>query len=143
MELKKLYEISEKEHISVINFKMKNKAIIGQINNVCCIGLNYSKISNSREEKELLAEELGHYYYDAFYTASTDISTIEQKEYRANKWKCIALMSIKDFKTAFQQGLRNIFEIADYFNISPKTVEFAYNYYTENDLLKTNAIDSI
>lgn len=58
MELNKLYNIADKENISVINFKMKNKAIIGKINETYCIGLNYSKIDNSREEKELLAEEL-------------------------------------------------------------------------------------
>lgn len=58
MNLDKLYDIADRENISVINFKMKNKAIIGQINKRYCIGLNYSKISNSREEKEMLAEEL-------------------------------------------------------------------------------------
>lgn len=62
MELNKLYNIAEKENINVIDFKMKNKAIIGCINDSYCIGLNYSKIDNSREEKTILAEELGHYY---------------------------------------------------------------------------------
>lgn len=58
MNLDKLYDIADRENISVINFKMKNKAIIGQIDKRYCIGLNYSKIGNSREEKEILAEEL-------------------------------------------------------------------------------------
>ena len=62
MELSKLYNIAEKENINVIDFKMKNKAIIGCINDSYCIGLNYSKIHTSREEKTILAEELGHYY---------------------------------------------------------------------------------
>ena len=58
MELNRLYNIAEKENIDVINFKMKNKAIIGNINEEYCIGLNYSNIDNSSEEKTLLAEEL-------------------------------------------------------------------------------------
>jgi len=33
MEIDKLYDIAEKENIKVINFKMKNKAIIGQLYN--------------------------------------------------------------------------------------------------------------
>ena len=37
---------------------MKNKAIIGRIGNNYAIGLNYSLISNSNEEKTILAEEL-------------------------------------------------------------------------------------
>ena len=58
MELIKLYDIAEKENIDIIDFKMENKAIIGNINKKYCIGLNYSNISNSSEEKTLLAEEL-------------------------------------------------------------------------------------
>ncbi len=58
MELNKLYDIADKENISVIPFKMKNKAIIGKLDKRYCIGLNYSQINDSREEKEILAEEL-------------------------------------------------------------------------------------
>lgn len=58
MNLNKLYDIADRENVSVINFKMQNKAIIGQVGKDYCIGLNYSKIDTSREEKELLAEEL-------------------------------------------------------------------------------------
>lgn len=58
MEIDKLYDIAEKENIKVINFKMKNKAIIGQMYNSYCIGMNYSIIANSIEEKTIFAEEL-------------------------------------------------------------------------------------
>lgn len=58
MELKKLYDIAERENINIFNFKMKNKAIIGCINNNYAIGINYSIVSNSCEEKTILAEEL-------------------------------------------------------------------------------------
>ena len=67
MELNKLYDIAEKENIDVINFKMQNKAIIGCLDNNYTIGVNYSIIDNSSEEKTVLAEELGHYYCNAFY----------------------------------------------------------------------------
>lgn len=135
MELKKLYDIADKENITIIDFKMKNKAIIGKVDKKYCIGLNYQKIGDSREEKELLAEELGHYYYDAFYNSYSDISTIKQKEYRANKWKCTVLVSINELKEAFKKGLNSLYEIADYLNLSESTVQFAYNYYKENSYI--------
>lgn len=103
MELNKLYNIANKENISVIDFKMKNKAIIGKVNDNYCIGLNYSKINSFREEKELLAEELGHYYYDAFYNSYSNITTIQQKEYKANKWKCTVLVSVNELKQAIKK----------------------------------------
>lgn len=58
MELNKLYSIAAKENIPVISHRMKNKAIICEIDNSYYIGLNYECIDNSCEEKEVLAEEL-------------------------------------------------------------------------------------
>lgn len=57
MELNKLYSIADKENIAVINHRMENKAIICEIDKEYHIGLNYSKLDNSREEKEILAED--------------------------------------------------------------------------------------
>ncbi len=135
MELKKLYDIADKENITIIDFKMKNKAIIGKVDKKYCIGLNYSKIDNYCEEKELLAEELGHYYYNSFYNSYSNLSTINQKEYRANKWKCTVLVSINELKEAFEKGLCSLYEIANYLNLSESTVQFAYNYYKENQYI--------
>jgi hypothetical protein len=132
MDLNKLYDVAEKENIPVIDFRMKNKAIICKTNKRICIGLNYEKINSVTEEKELLAEELGHYYCNAFYNSNSDFSTISKKEYRANKWKCTVLVSANDLKEAFKKGLRNIYEVADYLSLSEDTVAFAYNYYKEN-----------
>lgn len=135
MELNKLYDIATRENISIEDFKMKNKAIIVRIDKEYYIGLNYSKIEGITEEKELLAEELGHYYCNAFYNSNSDFSTISKKEYRANKWKCTVLVSVNDFIDAFNKGLKNIYEIAEYLNLSEDTVAFAYNYYKENSYL--------
>ncbi len=76
--------------------------MVGLIKNIV-FGLNYSRIKTSCEEKELLAEELGHYYHNALYNANTDKLIIEQKEYRANKWKNTILITINDFKEAFNK----------------------------------------
>lgn len=135
MELNKLYDIATRENISIEDFKMKNKAIIERIDKEYYIGLNYSKIEGITEEKELLAEELGHYYCNSFYNSNSDFSTISKKEYRANKWKCTVLVSVNDFIDAFNKGLKNIYEIAEYLNLSEDTVAFAYNYYKENSYL--------
>jgi len=135
MELEKLYDIADKENISVNDFKMKNKAIICRVNKEYHIGMNYSKINDSKEEKDLLAEELGHYYCNSFYNVNSDFSTISKKEYRANKWKSTVLVSVNDFKEAFKRGLNNVYEIADYLDLSEDTVAFAYNYYKENSYI--------
>ncbi len=138
MELNRLYDIANKENIGITNFKMQNKAIIGRINKKCYIGLNYSKIGTSMEEKELLAEELGHYYCNCFYNDNSPIFTINQKEYRANKWKCTALVTVNSIKDAMAKGCNTFYEISNELCVSEKTLRFAYNYYKENGMIFTN-----
>lgn len=100
MNLNRLYDIAEKENIDIINFKMKNKAIIGCLDNNYTIGLNYSIIDNSREEKTVLAEELGHYYYDATYTYNSDLQLISKQEYKAKKYSYLILVPFEKLKSA-------------------------------------------
>ena len=67
MEVLDLYNLTEKEKIDVISYKWKKaKARIFEIDSEYSIGIDYSKINNTVEEKEILAEELGHYYCRCF-----------------------------------------------------------------------------
>ena len=40
-------------------------------------------------------------------------------------------------------GIYNLWDIAEKLNVEQKMVEFALNYYKENNLLKTNAFNGI
>ena len=54
-----MYKIAENEKIDVLNYKWTNtKPRIFEINNNYYIALDNSQITNSIEEKEILAEEL-------------------------------------------------------------------------------------
>ena len=73
MDTLNLYKIVDKEKIDIENYKWTNcKARIFEIDNNYYIGIDYSKIDNSIEEKEVLAEELGHYYCNALYYINSD-----------------------------------------------------------------------
>lgn len=87
MDTLELYKIIDKEKIDISNFKWANtKARIFEINNKYYIGLDIDQINNSIEEKEILAEELGHYYTGSLYNSSMPFETISRCENRANKW---------------------------------------------------------
>ena len=102
MELLDLENIARKEKLNLINYKMKPKArIIDKY-----IFMDYSKIHTQKEEKCILAEELGHYYYDAFYTISSSQEDINRAEYKALKWKSLSCVPLKSFLTCFYK--RNI-----------------------------------
>lgn len=133
MKLKKLYDITEKENISVFNFKMKNKAIIGCIDNNYSIGLNYSIIKNSSEEKTILAEELGHYYCNALYNSNCSNVEISKKEFRATKWAFKTLVPFPKMKKLYESGYRYTYEFAEELGVTEELIRKAYNYYSEGN----------
>ena len=105
MEISKLYSLCDREKIDVYNYKMKNaKARIIEDDSTA-IFMDYSKIGTEREEKELVAEELGHYYHDAYYNLNSDRSIIDRAEYRANKWKCLSLCSRESILKALKKRM--------------------------------------
>lgn len=129
MELKKLYNIAEKENINIIDFKMKNKAIIGCIDSNYTIGLNYSIIDNSNEEKTILAEELGHYYTNTLYSSSYSKEEISKREFRALKWAFKTLVPLKKLLQLYNNGYRYTYEFAEELGVTEDLIEKAYNYY--------------
>ena len=133
MELNKLYNIAEKENISVIDFKMKNKAIIGRIGNNYNIGLNYSILNNSREEKTLLAEELGHYYTNTLYNQNYSDVEINKREFRATKWTFKTLVPYSKLLELKEEGCKYNYEFAEELGVTEDLIEKAYKYYSEGN----------
>lgn len=104
MNLNNLYDIAEKEHIKIYDWHIENAygAFIN-IDKINAIALNYNKFDTSIDEKETLAEELGHYYYDATYSINcTDTTLINKQEYRAKKWSYYILIPFEKLKLAIK-----------------------------------------
>jgi len=134
MNLDKLYDLAEKENVKIYNWHIEDSygAFIN-IDKINAIALNYNSFGTSIDEKETLAEELGHYYYDAVYPLyCNDKQLISKQEYRANKWKCTALVTKEALRKANEKGLYSLYEIAEELCVREETVEFAYNYYSQN-----------
>ena len=137
MEIEKLYSIADKEKIDVYNYKMqKEKARIISDETGTAIFMNYSDIGSSIEEKELITEELGHYYYSSFYSINSPLSEISRCEYKSKKWKFLTLCPVSSFQRCFSKGLKSSYEIAEELNVSEQTVTDAYNYYVSNKLIE-------
>lgn len=102
MELNSLYNIAEKENIKIYNWQIED--VNGMYLNYCninAIALNYNRLGTYINEKCTLAEELGHYYMDATYPASTtDKILIDKQEYRAKKWSYYVLIPFENLKSA-------------------------------------------
>lgn len=131
MEVLDMYKIAENEKIDVFNYKWTStKARIFEIDNKYYIALDNQQIDNSIEEKEILAEELGHYYCNALYYLNSDKIVINKCEHRAMKWAYSVLIPLKKLKEKIAQGF-NLYDLADYFDVDYKYMNDCINFYTE------------
>ena len=131
MEVLDMYKIAENEKIDILNYNWTNtKARIFEIDNKYYIALDDKQINNSIEEKELLAEELGHYYCGALYYINSDKVLIDKCEHRAKKWAYSVLIPLKKLKEKITQGF-NLYDLADYFNVDCKYMNDCINFYTD------------
>lgn len=131
MDLNSLYQVIDNENIDIDNIKWTNsKARIFQIDNQYSIAIDYSKIDNSVEEKEIIAEELGHYYCNALYYLNSDKTLRDKCEYRAMKWAYSVLIPFQKLKEKIAQGL-DLYDLAEYFDVDCKYMIDCINFYTE------------
>lgn len=102
MNLNRLYNIAENEHIKIYNWHIEDSnGIYLNYDKINAIALNYDELGTYIEEKCILAEELGHYYQDAYYSYQCkDKTLIDKQEYRAKKWSYFALVPFDALKSA-------------------------------------------
>lgn len=134
--LEKLYDIADKERISIFENNWSSAlARIFEIDENYVIALTRNNINNSLHEREILAEELGHYYCNALYYLN-DTSTQKTKcEYRAKKWAYSALVPIQTLRQKLSDGINNIYDLAEYFNLEPAYMAECLNFYKEINLI--------
>lgn len=102
MNLDKLYDIAKRENINIYNFKMnKTKARIIEYQGTH-IFIDFSRIDTYSEEKSLVAEELGHYFYHAYYSLSSTQTLIDKQEYKAKKYSYNILIPFENLKLAIK-----------------------------------------
>lgn len=126
-----MYKIAENENIDILNYKWTNtKARIFEINNNYYIALDNKQITTHIEEKEILAEELGHYYCNALYYLDSDNIQKKKCEYRAIKWAYSVLVPLSKLKEKIIQGF-NLYDLAEYFDVDIKYMINCIDFYTE------------
>ena len=105
MKLENLYDLAEKENIKIYDWQIEDvDGIYLNYHNINAIALNYDEIGTYIEEKQTLAEELGHYYMDATYSPyCQNLQLISKQEYRARKWSYYALIPYEKLKSAIKK----------------------------------------
>ena len=135
--LEKLYDVAYKENIGIYDNSWSSaKARIFDIDNLYLIAFDKNKLANSKQEKQILAEEMGHYYCNALYYLNDGIIQKSRCEYRARKWAYQYLIPINKLIDKINDGIVDTYELADYFDVEPNYMYECINFYKEIGMLR-------
>jgi len=121
-----LYDFAEKKNIKIDYFHMNEIAAISFPDGRIVMN---NQIKTSTEEKIYLAHELGHCETGCFYNINTESNTKSKYEASAARWAIKKLISKKELLNAICSGLKEIWELAEHFEVPEHFIRKAVEYY--------------
>lgn len=132
MTLLDLYRRTEQEGVEVDYFPMR------EIKSVSFpegwIAIDVDKMRNSQEEKVYLAHELGHCETGSFYNVHSPLDVREKHERRADKQAIKMLIPEDELEEAVQCGYTELWELAEYFDVTEELMRKAVCWYENGNL---------
>ena len=95
------------------------------------IFLDFTKIQSARLLKGVCYHELGHAATGALHKVSSPFELVERSEYRANRWAAEHFLTADEFREAFASGYRELWQLAEYFDLPEDDIRNALIYWTE------------
>lgn len=120
-----LCDIAENDDILMLSGKLHGSTSISICDDGdCTVVFDYSKIDDTATLMTCTAHEIGHCATGSFYTENS-LELRSRMEYRANKWAIKKLAPKDEMINAFEQGYTEVWQLAEYFNITEDMVRFA------------------
>ncbi|HKM01193.1 MAG TPA: hypothetical protein VJ083_03965 [Sedimentibacter sp.] len=124
MTLKQLYDYAEENDINIDNFSLPDAkaCCVALPNGDMRIGIDVSHAKSTAEEKELLGHELAHCMKNAFHYLHSPPCVRSKAEHRALCWEAENFMPKQDLVELFRAGITEMWEIAEYFEVTESFV---------------------
>jgi len=134
--LTELYRTAEKQNISVDCFALEKREALSLTDEAGgrYIAIDPLRLESSLDEKMKLAHELGHCCTGSFYNRYAARDVRARHENRADKWAILALIPEEELRAAAAAGLTEVWELADYFEVSEELLRKAVCWYTNGSL---------
>ena len=94
--------------------------------------LDFTKISSTRLLRGICCHELGHLATGALHKVDSPFELVERSEYRAKRWTAQNFLTEEAFRAAFSQGITELWQLAEYFDLPEQDVEAALTYWTQH-----------
>ena len=125
-----LYDDLESNGVDVYNWNVKGTSACTLASEECTsIFIDYNQIKTEAEETCILAHEYGHFATGTTHQLCSPLELVSRHEYKANKIAIKRLLPIQKILFALQKGIKETWELADYFNLTEDFVCMALDYY--------------
>lgn len=130
-----LLKTAENEGISVEYFPLPlNKSICVQDDDGDFVLMDYSLMGTGSRERVHLAHEIGHSVTGAFYNPYAACDIRAKHEHHADRWAIEELIGEEELNAAVADGHTEIWDLADYFNVTEDFMRKAVCWYKNGNL---------
>jgi Zn-dependent peptidase ImmA (M78 family) len=136
METSRIYDIAEENNIEIIytSLPLTKCMSMQRGKDEYYIGIDPEYITSSADERVKLAHDVGHCVTGSFYNRYSPLDLRGKHEYRADSWAIKELIPLDELKKVMKQGCEDIWELAEYFNVTEDFIRKAFAFY-EQELL--------
>lgn len=131
-ELSQFYDFCRQNRVDVIPYRgVPQPGATIRDGEHYAVFLDFSKIMSTRLLRGVCAHELGHIATGALHKVSSPYELVERSEYRANRYMAERFLTEEAFREAFAAGCRQLWELAEYFDLPEQDVKTALTYWSE------------
>ncbi len=101
----------------------------------CYVGIDPMQLETQAEERVHLAHELGHCITGSFYNMYSGSDIRKRHEIRADRCAAALLVPVEELKSQFRKGITEIWNLAEYFDVTEDFIRKAIENYFDMGLL--------
>ena len=95
----------------------------------CAVALDPEKVTSAADEKVKLCHELGHCVTGSFYNQYAALDLRRRHELHADRWAIARLVPRAELDAALARGVREVWELAEYFEVTEEFMKKALTHY--------------
>lgn len=136
MQTAQLYQLAQQENIEVLSYPLPQNSSMSVMldGGQCFVGLDPSLRDGSVQERVHLSHELGHCVTGSFYNIYAAVDSRRRHENRADKWAVTTLISVEELDNAIAQGCTEVWELAEYFQVTEAFIRKALCWYVHGNM---------
>ena len=136
MHTQALYDLARQQNIEVLTHPLPQTGSLSVMleGGRCFVGLDRSVCDGATQERVHLSHELGHCVTGSFYNIYAAVECRQRHENRADKWAISTLIPVEDLDEAVAQGCTEIWELAEWFQVTEEFMRKTVCYYVHGNL---------